>query len=544
MSRLASSCRPADDVSGTIANPTANRVACVQAPLFPLAARLRSEPELRQEAVATIQGEGAKARIVGATRRARQAGVVSGMTLAQARARLPKLIARPRDPECERAAQESLLDVAGAFSPRVESSEEGIAYLDVSGTDRLFTGEWPELELARELQRRMEQQAGMSVRVGIASNKLAAGLAAAAGSEPTVIRAGEETRFLSPMPLDHLSAQAKTLATLKRWGVMTLGDFAALPANQVISRLGEVGRELHAIARGEDPRPLVPRTPPATFVEGMELEWPLVNLEPFLFVAHAALERLCARMQSQSVGCRRLSLTMELEDHGHHERAIELPDPTRDLKTLLTLLRLDLEAHSPAAPILSFELTAHPDRPREAQMSLFGPEALSPDRLATTLGRLFSLLGPNRVGSPRTVDGHRPERFALVPYKPPAPPKERPATRSGAGLLALRVLRPPLAVTVTSIDTHLEPTDGASPAGERPLAIEPVDPPAGGDAPRRPKIQGSVKVASGPWALEEGWWQAEPTVRDYWDVELQNGGLYRLYRDRVEGRWFVDGIYD
>lgn len=57
-------------------------------------------------------------------------------------------------------------------------------------------------------------------------------------------------------------------------------------------------------------------------------------------------------------------------------------------------------------------------------------------------------------------------------------------------------------------------------------------------------VQGSVRVASGPWTIEEGWWAESPAARDYWDVELMDGGLYRIYRDRVSGSWFADGVYD
>ena len=60
----------------------------------------------------------------------------------------------------------------------------------------------------------------------------------------------------------------------------------------------------------------------------------------------------------------------------------------------------------------------------------------------------------------------------------------------------------------------------------------------------RPRIQGRIRVASGPWRLEEEWWHEHSVARDYWDVELSDGGLYRLYRDRGSGDWFVDGIYD
>jgi hypothetical protein len=60
----------------------------------------------------------------------------------------------------------------------------------------------------------------------------------------------------------------------------------------------------------------------------------------------------------------------------------------------------------------------------------------------------------------------------------------------------------------------------------------------------QPPISGTVRVASGPWSLEDGWWSSEPADRDYWDVELSDGALYRIYRDRATGVWFADGIYD
>jgi hypothetical protein len=63
-------------------------------------------------------------------------------------------------------------------------------------------------------------------------------------------------------------------------------------------------------------------------------------------------------------------------------------------------------------------------------------------------------------------------------------------------------------------------------------------------APVTIQVEGAVRVASGPWELEEGWWTEAAVRREYWDVELDAGGLYRIYRDRESGRWFVDGIYD
>ena len=523
-----------------------SRVACIVVPLFPLAARLRSEPDLTREAVAVFEGNGNAARVVAATRPARRAGVQPGMTLPQARALLPDLLARGRDRESERAAGEALAEVAETFSPRVESAGDGVVYFDADGIPfpPLPPGEGrgegassAELRLGRAVIAAIEK-AGLPARFGIAASKLAARVAAGLPDSPTVVGEGEEARFLAPLPLAKLAPEMELAETLERWGIRSIGELAKLPEGEVASRLGELGRELHATACGVDPRPLEPRLPSPSLSEGMELEWPLVSLEPFLFVGNAALERLVRRLESQALACRRLEVGLRLDPEGWDARAITLPAPTRDTKTLLTLIRLELEARPPGAPVVGFTFTAQPDRARQAQLSLFGPAALSPDRLATTIARLVALLGADRVGSPRAVDGHRPERFTLADYSPPAPPRERRSPRTGRGLLAIRVLRPPVELEmITNSDSPLPPGEGTGVRGLRLLSLKSTD----GSSPQ---ISGTVRVAAGPWNLEEGWWSAAPASRDYWDVELSGGGLYRVYRDRARDKWYADGMYD
>jgi protein ImuB len=390
----------------------------------------------------------------------------------------------------------------------------------------------------------------LPARVGVAASKLAARVAAGLPDTPTVVPEGEESRFLAPLPLEKLAPALEIAATLDRWGLHSIGDFARLPEGEVASRLGEVGRELHATARGIDPRPLEPYLPPPSFSEGMDLEWPLATLEPFLFVAHAALERLVCRLESQALACTRLEVSIKLDPDGHDARAITLPAPTRDVKTLLTLVRLELEARPPGAPVAGFSFSAHPDSPRRAQLSLFGPAALSPDRRATTIARLAALLGADRVGSPRSIDGHRPERFTDTGYAPPPPPHTRLPPREGRGLLGVRVLRPAVALEVLTSPT----SPGAVGAGLAPARSSTTETEAGGHKGRpyelksapdaAPPISGSVRVAAGPWSLEDGWWTDAPADRDYWDVELSDGGLYRIYRERAAGAWFADGVYD
>ncbi|HEX9986406.1 MAG TPA: DNA polymerase Y family protein [Thermoanaerobaculia bacterium] len=499
------------------------RLACFLVPLFPLAARLRSEPELLQEAVAIVEGNGPAAHVVAATRRARSKGVRTGHSLAQARSIIPKLIARGRDPECERTAQEALLEVAETFSPRVEDAGEGVVFVDVSGMERHFDSE----EELGKAAIRAAGDIGLPVRVGIAASKLAARVAAELPKSPVIVPAGGEAEFLAPLPLGRLTPELDAATTLQRWGIKSIGELARLPESELASRLGEIGRDIHSAARGLDPRPLIPRALPPEFREGMELEWPLVALEPFLFIASSALDRLAKRLEIQGFACKRLEMTMTLEPDGFHARAIDLPAPTRDVKTMLTLLRLDLEKTPPGAPVTGFTLVAHPDRPRRAQLSLFGPSALSPEKLATTIARLVAMLGEDRVGMAMAVDGHLPDRYAVGDFAPPPPPDLKRKPCKSRGLLAARVFRPPV-----KVDVITRPSRTDEPGEVQIEAIE-----GEGD------LSGPVRVSSGPWQVEEGWWREGRDSRDYWDVELMRGGSYRVFRGE-ERAWFVDARYE
>ena len=246
------------------------RIACLYVPMFPLAARLRSEPELLSEAVAIVEGNGSAAHVVAATRRARTKGIRPGLTLAQARSLVPKLIARGRDVECERTAQEALLEVAESFSPRVEDAGEGIVFIDVSGMERHFASEKDLGDAAI----RDSEDIGLPARFGLAASKLAARIAAELPKSPTIVEPGGEAEFLAPLPLARLTPELDAASTLQRWGITSIGELAHLPESELAARLGELGRDLHYAARGIDPRPLIPRALPPEFREGMELEWP------------------------------------------------------------------------------------------------------------------------------------------------------------------------------------------------------------------------------------------------------------------------------
>ena len=518
------------------------RIAALHAPLFPLAARLRSEPELHDRMVAVCEGNGAAARIVAVSRAARQAGVRAEMSLAQARSILPDLIALGRDPIGERSTHEALLEVAANLSPRVEDAAEDLVLADVNGMDRLFPGLDGEAEMAH-LARQTAAKLGLFIRVGIAGTKLAARIAARRPEPYTVVPLGGETSFLAPLPLHVLDPTPTLERSLRRWGIKTLGDLAVLPAADISRRLGVEGEVAHQAARGEDPEPLIPRHPEPVLTEGMELEWPVTTLEPLLLNIAELIDRLMRRLLLAGAAVALLELELELEPDGIDRRAIRLPSPSTDARALLGILRLDLESKSPEAPVAGVRCIAHPDRPRRAQLTLFGPEEISPSSVAAVLARAAARLGPERVGSPRSADDPTPGLVELVPFNPPPPPRVHPEPRRSRGLLAVRTLRPPVPVEVMVEEEGRggseETRQGAHPADSwmRPVSLCSE---TGADL----HIQGLVRVAAGPWRCESGWWRGHPMDRDYWDVELSDGRLYRIFRNRRGGDWYADGVYD
>ncbi|MGD8441483.1 MAG: DNA polymerase Y family protein [Holophagae bacterium] len=556
------------------------RIACLYVPLFPLAARLRSEPELAGEIVAICEGNGSAARVVAASRPARKAGLRPGTSLAQARGILPALIARGRDPGCETSAHEALLETGWSLSPRVEDAELDLVYADVDGMTKLYDGE-------RDLGQAAEVTAtslDLPIRVGIAANKLAARLAARQPGSPTVVPPGSEIAFLAALPLRHLRLERRLAETLSRWGVATLGDLARLPADRVASRLGPAGAAAHQSARGIDPQPLVAHQPAATLSEGMELEWPVVTLDPLLAAVRQLLDRIRRRLEAHDLACALLSLELGLEPEGSDRRTIRLPAPTRDVDALVALIRIELDARPPGAAVAAFACFVHPNRPRRGQLTLFGAAEIHPDKLAATIARIAGRIGPDRVGAPTTVDGHLPERYDVVPFDPPPAPKLKREPKNGRGLLAVRVLRPPVPLEVIteevndSANSQFSILNSQLPSQTQPTApamssdgtetqnskLKTKNSSAERDAIKNsqlriencrlvsvssepgatPRIQGLIRVAAGPWSLEDGWWNERPVERDYWDVELSGGRLIRIYRDRTTGDWFADGMYD
>src|SRR5579863_3972583 len=421
--------------------------ACIYIPNFSIAAALRAEPELRTRPVAIFEGKPPLEQIFAVNENASRLGIASGMTKAQAEL-CSELALRPRSSVQESSAHGALLDCAQSFSPCLEDSACDTVLLDLAGMESLFGSLH---KISHAIFERADAL-GLAANIAAASNPDAALLAArgmcGAGTFAragfTVIPSGKEAESLGGLPVEVLFSRRlegeekqsadRLLETLARWGIRNLRALAALPEVSLSERLGQEGLRLQQLARGAASRTLVPVEVPLVFEEAIELEYPIVLIEPLAFLLNRLLEQICARLGSHALCTQELRLTLDLETFAsrHQQskinnqqflRTLRLPLPMLDAKVFLKLLQLDLNAHPPGAPIMKIHLAAEPARPRPGQAGLFLPPSPEPEKLELTLTRIASLVGEQKVGALELLDTHHPEGFRMQRFVAEVPKK-------------------------------------------------------------------------------------------------------------------------
>ena len=477
------------------------------------------------------------------------------------------------------ALTNTLVDIAQQFSPRYERHRDELVSVDVSGLERLLG---PGRVIGEELRREATAR-GIRLHVAIAGTRMAALLLALARPGLTIVEPGGEADALAPIAVgiietlddvDRTSLRSHTRASafahtlrrdksawqaqssqspqrktdlkraacfacsaFKHWGLKTLGELAALPAADLVARLGRPAMTWQAIARGEDIGPLVPTLESERFESSLDLEWPIEGLEPLSFVLTRLLEPLSLRLEQRDRGVAVLHVQLRVvtaeKEKATHTRRLELPTPMRDVRTLRTLALLDLEAHPPASAIDRVAIVIDPTPGRVWQHTLFARPHPTPEQLSTLLARLGAAMGQDRIGAPVTVDSYRPGAFTMKPFAVEHNPRGRMDRIGGTVGTAVRRCRQPVPARV------------AADANGQPMKVT---------TDRRGFAGGSVLHADGPWKTSGEWWPGQAGEagragqagwdRDEWDVALSDGASYRVFFDRATSRWFIDAIID
>jgi DNA polymerase-4 len=291
-------------------------------------------PALRRRPLAIAPPAADRATILALSAEARLAGVVQGMSVRKAQRLCPDLIILPPNPQLYARASRALHKILRVFAPTIEPKGYGHAFLDLTGTDRLFG---PSQDVAARIRREAGERLGLPVSVGIAANKLVSQAAIRAvrwgsadagqrGSEPLLyVAPGDERDFLAPKPLDVLpDLDAGIRTRLEDYQIERIGEVAAISESALCAVFGQRGRMLRARARGIDPRPVLSPEQQSEF----RIVHTFASDTNDLAVIHPMLrlisERLGRRLRQRQLVAGRLRLDAMYADYTTVTRAVPL----------------------------------------------------------------------------------------------------------------------------------------------------------------------------------------------------------------------------
>lgn len=463
--------------------------------------------------------------VLAADAAAQAAGAVVGMPATQAQALIPGLVVKDAEPEADAVALERLaLWALQRYAPIVAPDPPDGLVVDTTGTDHLHGGE--QAMLADMVERMATSR--IAARTAIADTWGAAHAHARFTTGPvTVIPAGTTAKSMLSLPIAALRLPLDVVLGLRAMGFNAIGELAAQPRAPLALRFGpEVGRRLDQ-ALGRIAEPIDPIRVPETPEVRRSFMEPIAAPETIAKYIGKLVAQLCALLDEQAVGVRRLDLLVHLVDGHRQAIRVGTAKPSRDPKLLTRMLREKIETIDPGFGIEVLVLAAvmtEPLVPRQAVSSLIEtPEADVSDLIDVLANRL----GEERLFSFAPVASDVPER-SVKRVKPGA--KGTETTWPSRWPRPSRLLARPQAIEA--------------------IALLPDHPPV---AFTWRGIRRRVARADGPERIFGEWWRREAevwAVRDYFQVEDEAGERYWIFRagdgehsDTGSHGWFLHGIF-
>ena len=381
-------------------------------------------PELRTRPLAVAPAGADRATILALSAEARLAGLMHGMPVRKAQRLCPDLIVLPPNPRLYARASRALHEILRLFAPAIEPRGYGHAFLDLTGTGRLFG---PPQDVAARIREEASERLGLPLTVGIATNKLVSQAAIKAdrwtdgraggrgGSELQLyVPSGEERGFLAPHPLDVLpELDSRIRMRLEDYQLDLIGEVAAISESALCAVFGRGGRILRARAQGIDPRPVLPPERQSEFHLVHTLATDTNDLGVLHPILRAMTERLGRRVRGRGLAAGRLLLEATYADYTAIARAVPLRAAVLDAELWDAARRAFALANTKRLAVRSVSLTLDRLMESEAQLELWAGKTVSGEAgkpqpaLQHALDRIHSRYGAGALRRGGPLTGHR-----------------------------------------------------------------------------------------------------------------------------------------
>ena len=300
---------------------------------------LLSHPDLRDVPMAVCGDPASRHGIILAKNEpAKRFGIQTAETVWQARRKCPSLVLLPPHHKLYREYSVRVNELYGQYTDLVEPFGIDESWLDITGSMHLFGGD--PVAIADELRRRVREELGLSISVGVSFNKIFAKL----GSDykkpdaTTLISPENWQEIVWPLPVGAMLFVGRSAQrTLAQYGVETIGQLAACRPEMLEKLLGKLGRQMHEYANGLDRSPVRPqaeREPVKSVGNGTTFPHDLTRWEEVRAGLAALSDSVAMRLRRQGLYCSGVQVTIKDSSFCSISRQKRLESPTRLMKDI------------------------------------------------------------------------------------------------------------------------------------------------------------------------------------------------------------------
>jgi len=368
----------------------------------------RDRPELRGKPV-IVGGSEERGVVATCSYEARPDGVHSAQPMAEALRKCPDAIVVPVRMSHYSEISSTVMEILRDFSPRVETLSLDEAFLDMTGAERLFGSP---REMAAKIRSAIEEETNLTASIGIAKNKFLAKLASDLNKPDGVARIppGEEAETIAPMDLEAIwGVGPKAADRLRKIGLETVGDVAAANSSWLTEEFGDFAEHIQALARGVDPRPVVPESDRKSVGSERTHSENLTGRASVERALRARCEEIARHLRDDDFKAEGVRVKVRYDDTWELKtRQTSLPVACDDSRTLFETARTRLELLDLQRPIRLVGATTYAlvEEGEAVQGDLFaGESAEETSRLEHTMDNIRERFGSKIARANAIVEG-------------------------------------------------------------------------------------------------------------------------------------------